>query len=76
MGGGLSLDPGEPSQTHEMLHFGRGPVYSVRPAEFTENNHYSEDARFDDDSPTGKAESLDFFRESAPISLGHAVCEG
>jgi len=69
------LRTGNGSYAHEILQIGRGPVYSVRPVQFTENNNYSEDARFDDDSPAGKAESLDLFRESAPVSLGYPICE-
>ena len=61
---------------HEFLHNGRGPVYSVRPTTLSENDHNSEAARFDDNSPTGKERPLDFFGQSAPISLGYAICEG
>src|SRR5271167_266774 len=61
---------------HEFLHNGRGPVYSVRPTTLSENDHNSEAARFDDNSPTGKERPLDFFGQSAPISLGYAFCEG
>jgi len=63
-------------EMHEFLHNGRGPVYSVRPTQFSENDHHSEAARFDDHSPTGKERPLDFFGQSSPISLGYAVCEG
>ncbi len=46
---------------HEFLHNGRGPVYSVRPTQNSENDNNSEAARFDDNSPAGKEILLDFF---------------
>jgi hypothetical protein len=46
---------------YEFLHNGRGPVYSVRPTQISENNNYSEAARFDDHPPTGQEGILDFF---------------
>jgi hypothetical protein len=46
---------------YEFLDNGRGPVYSVRPTQCSQNDHNSEAARFDDSSPAGKEGSLDFF---------------
>ena len=67
---------GKPAEMHEFLHNGRGPVYSVRPTQNSENDHYSEAAWFDDHSPTGKEGVLDFFGQSPSLSLGYALCEG
>ena len=53
---------GKTQKCYEFLRNGRGPVYSVRPTQNSENNHHSEVARFDDHSPTGQEGVLDFFR--------------
>ncbi len=61
MNHGLIPKMGKNPEMYEFLHNGRGPVYSVRPTQISENNNYSEAARFDDHSPTGQEGVLDFF---------------